>query len=119
MADHIHLFKPGASVTFAASADVIGGRLVEVSGARTVAPAAADSVKVVGAAAQDAKNGADVLVLRGGVQNLVASAAIVAGARVKAAAGGKVVTVGAGEAGIGLALTAAGAADVLIQIALD
>lgn len=119
MADHIHLFKPGASVTFAASADIVGGRLVDVSGARTVAPAAADSVKVVGAAAQDTKTGGDVLVLRGGVQNLVASAAITAGARVKAAADGKVVTVGAGEAGIGLALTAAGAADALIQIALD
>lgn len=119
MADHIHLFKPGAAVTFEASADVIGGRLVEVTGARAVANASADSVKTVGAAAQDTKSGEDVLVLRGGIQNLVASAAIVAGARVKPAAAGKVVTVGAGEAGIGLALTAAGAADALLQVALD
>lgn len=119
MADHIHLFTPGASVTCTASADITGGRLVEISGARTVAHAAADSVKVFGVAAQDTKSGEDVLVLRGGVQNLVASAAIVAGARIKPAADGKVVTVSAGEAGIGLALTAAGAADALIQIALD
>lgn len=119
MADHIHLFKPGASVTCTASADVTGQRLVEITGARTVAHAAADSVKVFGAAARDTKSGEDVLVLRGGVQNLVASAAIAAGARIKAAASGKVVTVGAGEAGIGLALTAAAAADALIQIALD
>lgn len=119
MADHIHLFKPGAAVTCTASADVTGGRLVEISGARTVAPASADSAKVFGAAAQDTKSGGDVLVLRGGVQELVASAAISAGARIKAAATGKVVTVGAGEAGIGLAITAASAADALIQVALD
>lgn len=119
MADHIHMFKPGAAVTCAASADVIGGRLVDISGPRTVANAAADSVKVFGAAAQDTKSGEDVLVLRGGVQKLVASAAITAGARVKPAATGKVVTVGAGEAGIGLALTTVTAADQLIQIALD
>lgn len=119
MADHIHLFQPGASVTFQASADVIGGRLVEVTGGRAVAHASANSVKTVGAAARDTVSGEDVLVLRGGVQLLVASAAVAAGARVKPAADGKVVTVGAGERGCGLALTAAGAADVTIQIALD
>lgn len=119
MADHIHLFTPGSSITFEASADVIGGRLVEVTGDRLVGPGAADSVKIVGAAAQDTKDGDDVLVLRGGVQNLTASAAITAGARVKPAAAGKVVTVGAGERGIGLALTAAAAADNLLQVALD
>lgn len=119
MTSHIHLFEPGASVTFETTADVIGGRLVEVTGPRRVAHAAADSVKVVGAAANDTKSGNDVLVLRGGVQKLVASAAIVAGARIKAAAAGKVVTVGAGEPGIGTTLTAASGADQLIQVALD
>lgn len=118
MADHIHLFKPGASVTFVAEVDVIGGRLVEVSGNREVSPAAAASAKVVGAAATDTKAGEDVLVLRGGIQPLVASAAIAAGARVQAAADGKVVTLAAGSA-VGIALTAATAADQLIQIALD
>lgn len=119
MGSHIHYFKPGESITCETTADVIGGRLVEISGVRRVAHAAADSVKVFGAAANDTKTGDDVLVLRGGVQKLVASAAIVAGARVKAAAAGKVVTVGAGETGIGLAISAASAADQLIQIALD
>jgi hypothetical protein len=119
MADHIHLFEPGAKVTFAVSTAVIGGRLVEVSGPRTVAPAAADSAKVVGAAAQDTAVGDDVLVLRGGVQKLVCSAAITAGSRIKAAAAGKVVTVGAGERGNGLALTTTTAADQLVQVALD
>ena len=116
---HIHLFAPGQSVTCVASADMTGGRLVEITGPRAVAHAAANSAKVFGTAATDAKSGDDVLVLRGGVQNLVASAEIVAGARVKPAADGKTVTVGAGEAGIGLALTAAAAADALLQVALD
>jgi hypothetical protein len=119
MADHIHLFKPGASVTFTASAAITGKRLVEVSGDRAVAPAAADSAKVVGAAAQDTKTGDEVLVLRGGVQSLISSAAILAGARVKSAALGKVITVGAGERGVGLALTTTTATDQPIQVALD
>lgn len=119
MADQIHTFKPGAAITCQASADVTGGRLVEITGARTVAHAGADSVKVFGTAAQDTPSGEDVLVLRGGVQPLVASAAIVAGARIKAAADGKAVTVGADEAGIGLAITAAAAANDLVQVALD
>lgn len=119
MADHIHLFNPGAAVTCQAGTDVIGGRLVEIIGPRTVGNAALSSTKVFGAAAQDTKAGDDVLVLRGGVQKLVSSAAIVAGARVKSAANGKVVTVGAGENGNGLALTTVTAADQPIQIALD
>ncbi|PPF64547.1 DUF2190 domain-containing protein [Clavibacter michiganensis] len=119
MADHIHLFTPGAAVTCVASSDVIGGRLVEITGPRAVGPAALTSAKVFGAAAQDTKAGEDVLVLRGGVQKLVSSAAIVAGSRVKSAAAGKVVTVGAGENGNGLALTTVTAADQPIQIALD
>ncbi len=119
MADHIHLFEPGAKITCVAGADVIGGRLVEISGPREVSPAAASSTKVFGAAARDAKDGEDVLVLRGGVQNLVASAAITAGTRIKAAAGGKVQAVAAGETGNGLALTTTTAADQLVQVALD
>lgn len=119
MPDHIHLFVPGAAVTCRAGSDVIGGRLVEITGAREVGHAAAGSAKVFGVAARDTKEGDDVLVLRGGVQDLIASAGIVAGARVKAAASGKVVTVGAGEAGLGLAITDASAADAQLSIALD
>ena len=119
MADHIHLFKPGTAITCAAGTAVIGGRLVQITGPRQVGPAAADSVSVFGTAAVDTEVGGDVLVLRGGVQNLTASAVITAGARVKAAADGKVVTVGTSEAGLGLALTTVTAADQPIQIALD
>ncbi|MDJ1113230.1 capsid cement protein [Microbacterium dauci] len=119
MADHIHLFEPGAKVTFTASDEITGGRLVEVTGNREVAHAAANSVKVVGAAARDTKDGEDVLVLRGGIQNLVASAAIAVGTRIKAAAAGKIQAVGAGENGIGITLTTSTAADQLVQVALD
>ena len=50
MADYLPKFKPGQSVTFTASAEVIGGRLVVITGDRTVGPAGADSSAVVGVA---------------------------------------------------------------------
>lgn len=118
MASHIHLFKPGQAFTNEASAAVTGGRLVEVTGPRRVAQAAAGSLKVLGAAATDAAIGDDVLVLRGGVQNLVASAAITAGAQVEAAAAGKVVTLSTGRR-VGIALTTTTAADQAVTVALD
>ncbi|MFC4223564.1 capsid cement protein [Lysinibacter cavernae] len=118
MADHIHTFAPGASVTCVADADIIGGRLVAITGPRAVTTATESSAGVFGAAAQDATEGDDVLVLRGGVQALVASASITAGQRVNPAADGQVAAV-TDERGIGLALTTVTAADQLIQIALD
>ncbi|WZH36246.1 MAG: DUF2190 family protein [Microbacterium enclense] len=119
MTTHIHTFAPGASITCTASADVIGGRLVEITGPRAVAHTQAGSVKTFGAAGTDAKAGDDVLVLRGGVQKLVAGAAIAAGTRIKPAAAGKAVAVAAGENGIGLTITTTTAADQLIHVALD
>lgn len=113
---HIHLFAPGKSITCTASADVTAGRLLEVTGDREVAHAGAASAKVFGAAATDAKDGAPVLVLRGGVQELTAASAIAAGDRVEAAADGKVAK--SSGTGIGLALTSA-EADATAQIALD
>lgn len=111
MADYLPKFKPGQAVTFTASADVIGGRLVSVTGNRTVGPAGADSASVVGVAAVDTVAGEKVTVFTraGGVQQLVASAAIAAGAKVTSAAAGKIVTQGAGTNPIGLALEAAAA----------
>ena len=41
MADYLPLFKPGQTVTFTASAEVLGGQAVEVTGDRSVGPAAA------------------------------------------------------------------------------
>lgn len=118
MADHIKTFEAGADITCVASAAVTGGRLVKITGPeRAVALTAAATDTAFGAAARDAKAGEDVLVLRGGVQPLVASAAIAAGARVVPAAGGKVAT--ATEGGIGTALTTVTAADQPVQIALD
>lgn len=128
MADYIPKFHPGQAVTFTASADVVGGRLVEVTGDRSVGPAGAKSAKVAGVAARDAVAGEHVLVHVGGVQTLPATAAVVAGASVAAAAAGAVVTaVGdsaagdpliftAGDPVVGLALTAAADAGDIIEV---
>ncbi|WP_394254714.1 DUF2190 family protein [Pseudoclavibacter helvolus] len=118
MADYLPKFKPGAAVTFTASADVIGGRLVAVSGNRTVAPAGADSSAVVGVAGFDAKAGERVTVFTraAGVQQLTATAAIAAGAKVSSAAAGKIQTLGATTNPVGLALEAATAADDVIDV---
>lgn len=119
MSSHIHTFAPGQAVTCATSSDVTGGRLVEITGPRLVAHAAAGSKKVFGAAAQDTTSGDDVAVLRGGIQALTASAAIAAGTRVAAAADGKVAPVANGDTGLGLAVTTTSAADQPVQVALD
>lgn len=106
MADYIPKFAPGSAVTFAASAGVTGGRLVVASGNRTIAPAGADAVNVLGVAGQDALTGESVVVfLRpSGVHALIANGAIAAGAKVISAATGKVATIGAGTNAIGIAL---------------
>lgn len=119
MPSHIHKFSPGASVTFDTTADVIGGRVVEITGSRRVANTTGPSTKVVGAAATDVKAGEDVLVLRGGIQTLTSSAAIPAGSRVDSAAGGKVAVVAGGVRGFGTAITTVTAADQPIDVALD
>lgn len=91
MADYLPRFKPGQAFTSQASAAITGGRLVAVSGSGTVATAAADSAAVVGVAAFDAATSGDKVTLYwGGVQKLVASGAITAGAGVVSDAGGKV-----------------------------
>jgi hypothetical protein len=111
MADYLPKFKPGVAVTFTASSDVVGGRLVAVSGNRTVAPAPADSPAVVGTAGFDALAGEKVTVFTraGSVHQLIASGAIAAGAKVTSAAAGKIATIGAGANPIGLALESAAA----------
>ncbi|GGH34185.1 capsid cement protein [Microbacterium album] len=118
MADYLPKFKPGEAVTFTASADVTGGRLVAVTGDRTVGPADADSAAVVGVAGFDAKSGERVTVFTraGGVHRLTAAGAIAAGASVISAADGKIATVGDGTNPIGLALAAATANDDVIDV---
>ena len=108
MADYLPKLS-GASATFTASADVIGGRLVSVAGTRLVSVAGADSAAVVGVAAFDVATGDPVTVYTrpAGVHSLVASGAIEAGAKVTADAAGKVQTVAALLNPIGVALEAA------------
>ena len=91
MSDYLPRYKPGQAITSQASAAITGGRLVAVSGSGTVATAAADSALVVGVAAFDvAASGDKVTIFNGGVQKLVASGAITAGAGVVSDTGGKV-----------------------------
>jgi len=120
MADYLPKHNPGVQIprTVGATA-VIGGRLVEVGTSDNVIPAGADSVKVVGVAAQDAAVGERVTVFTraGGVHPLVASGAIAAGALVGAAAAGKAKTAAAtAGAAIGLALTSAAADNDVIDV---
>lgn len=111
MSDYTPRFLPGRAFTSQASAAITGGRLVAVSGDGTVATAAADSAAVAGVAAFDvAASGDKVTLYWGGVQKLVASGAITAGAGVVSDTGGKVksaTTATAAAAGtlIGRALT--------------
>lgn len=94
--------------------------MLAVSGAGTVAHAAADSATVVGVAAFDAASGERVTVLpRGGIHRLTTSAPITAGTRVATAATGKIQTLGTNANAIGTALTTATKADDIVEIVLD
>ena len=113
MTAYLPKFQPGQAVTHTASADVVGGRLVEVTGDRRVAHAAAASAKVVGVAGFDVKANDSVTTYSGGVQRLVAASAVTAGVRVAAAADGKIAPVTASEPAIGITLEAGSAEDVV------
>lgn len=130
MATHIHLFDPGAPVTFTTSAAVVGGQLLAVTGNRTAAPTAGINAKWVGVAGFDAASGERVTVVKGGVQRIMASGTIAAGDTVVSAADGKVATVAAVNATapttadanntraiVGTALT--GGTNVLVEIDMD
>lgn len=118
MGDWRPKFKPGQAITRAATGTITGGQLVTVAGAVAVA----DSVTWLGVADKDVTTGLDFGVLRGGVQRLTASAAISAGAPVKCAAAGKVVTFVDGTDAmlrfVGIALEAAAADGDIIAVAM-
>lgn len=127
MAQHTHLFNPGAAVTFTAEAAVTAGQLVIVTGDREVSPGTAKSAAWVGVAAFDAAIGESVTVLKGGVQKILASGVIAAGDTVVAGAAGTVATLAAvttptaadvtdTRAIVGIALT--GGEDVAVEIDL-
>lgn len=119
MAEHTPIHKPGDSITRTASADITGGQLVVVSGNHTVAPSAGASAAWLGIAANDAKSGEKVTVLRGGIHELTSTGAIAAGAAVIGAAAGAVATVGSETnyaTVIGCALAAAASNKVVVSI---
>lgn len=116
MAEHLLKFKPGQAVTFEATTAITGGRVVEITGDRQVGTAGAASTKAIGTAGHNAAVGDTVVVyLPGPVDTFVAGAAIAAGANVEAAEGGKAKTATTGRV-LGIALTAASAADQSIQV---
>jgi hypothetical protein len=110
MSEHVpHLDSGGSPITYTASAAIVGGQVVEVTGNMTVGPAASASTKVVGVAGNDAANTALVQVYRSGIHDLTADGAIAAGDQVKVGTvAGSVAAIGAGTFGtkIGVALEA-------------
>lgn len=119
MSDYLPKHGTTTGVPFTVGATpVIGGRLVDVSTENAIVPAGADSIKVIGVAAQDAATGDRVTVFprSQGVQRLTASGAIAVGARVISAAAGKIATAGASTNSIGIALEAAAADNDVIDV---
>lgn len=93
MADYTPIAVPGAAFTLSASATIVGGQVVAVTGSGTVGPAGASSGAVVGVAAFDAASGSDVTVYTGFiVHESVASGTVTAGDQVVSAAAGQVAT---------------------------
>ncbi|HLB03861.1 MAG TPA: hypothetical protein VJK66_02480 [Gaiellaceae bacterium] len=84
------VYEAGAAVSFAVSAAVTEGKLVECSGNKTVATAAAESQKVVGVALQTASAVGDVIAvkIRGYIMKMRAEGAVAAGDELNAAADG-------------------------------
>jgi hypothetical protein len=82
----------GLPLTFTASAAVVGGQPVEITGDMQVGPAAATSAKVAGVAGYDCPAGSTVTVHTPGssVEEVAVAAAVAAGAHVKAAGAGRV-----------------------------
>jgi hypothetical protein len=110
MAEYLPDKEPGQDITMTASAGITAGQLVRVSGSGTVAPTSAASADWLGVAGSDTASGAKLTVYTGGVQILVASGTIAAGANVEGAASGQAASHTNGTADyniVGLALTAA------------
>lgn len=117
MADHVMRFMCCAGpVTFTATTAITGGSVVEVTGDRSVGTAGAASTKVVGTAGHDASVGDTVAVnISRCIDTVVAAGVIAAGDGVEAAAAGQVQKLASGTS-LGIALTAAGAAGVTVQV---
>lgn len=94
------VYFPGSRVTFAISAAVTAGQMVEVTGNMTVGPAGAASRKVVGMAMQTGSAVGDKIAVQifGFIARLTASGAIAAGDELNPAAAGAVATLAAAAA---------------------
>lgn len=88
MSDYRPKFKPGEAITRVATGTITGGLLVTTAGA----VAGANATTWLGVASKDCVSTDTFGVYCDGVQRLTASDAISAGAPVKCAASGKVVT---------------------------
>lgn len=120
MADYVPLFKPGEAYTATASAAIVGGKAVTVSGDGTVAVATTAANIIIGVSAFDVTTSGDKVGVfaRGTIHRLVASGAITAGAVVEAAGAGAVATRTQGTNDVrsfGIALTTA-ADTALVEI---
>lgn len=109
MSDYLPKFHAGEPFTLTTSADVVGGRVLIVSGAGTCSHAGDNAVAatLIGVAGTDALSGEKVVIypLKGAVHKLTAGAAVAAGAAVGTLAAGKVDDASANK--FGVALTAA------------
>lgn len=94
MADYVPV-RMGDRKTRKASADIVGGKLVHITGPGAVATATANSTKVDGVAAFDAKTNDSLTVYNHGEQSVLAVGLVTAGDQVVAAAGGGVSTLAA------------------------
>lgn len=114
MGDYAPKFLYADQITGVASATITGGQVLVVSGDGTVGPAGdAADVTVVGVAAQDAANGADVSYFpRGKVHVTTTAGAVVAGAGVSAGAAGTVDDDAGSDPILGVFLTTAGSGEL-------
>lgn len=90
MSDHLPKYAPGTAVTRKASAAIVGGQLLTVTGDNTVGPTTGDGQIVLGVANRDAAIGDLLVPQRGGVHVLIAAVAVAAGDPVMSAAAGQV-----------------------------
>lgn len=119
MTDYLPKHTEGAPITRTASATIVGGQLVVVTGAGTVGPSTAATHTWLGVAAHNAATGQEVTIFKGGVQRPLASAAITAGDQVVAAASGRVATSATPGSGqqVGIALTTQASAGSPVEVA--
>ncbi len=122
----IPLYRPGADLTFQASANVVGKTFVNITGAVNATTGALGSVgpcaaaaKAIGVASYDAPAGTRVPVIMGPghIVPVTCGAAITAGAEVEVGSNAKAVTLASGKP-VGRALSTTSAADTDVFVRL-